>query len=129
MPSTTKADKRGKLLPSDIARITEAAQEFIRGCHRWERTTGSENHITSITLYPPSQSRNGQWLVIAKAWSGGYRLVAFSRSTDPLHALALFFTRWVNGKLEWKEDKYAERFSQTLNVAELVGGSDEHVTR
>lgn len=108
--SSTVSTKQGRqLIPSDVARLTAQAQEFIRGCHRWSHTVGEENHIRSVTLYPPSQSRNGMWMVIGKAWSGGYKLVAFHRASDPLTALAGFFVRATQGKLEWKEDSFAER--------------------
>lgn len=105
----TSIRARWSTVLTDKARVAEQAIQLLRLMYRWEETVGQENHIRSIALYPPSTSRNGQWLVIGKAWSGGYKLVAFNRNTDPLSALLGFFTRWSQGKLDWKEDSFAER--------------------
>lgn len=86
--------------------LAAQARAVLRGCSLWERSVGAELHIKSVAIYPPSTSRNGMWLVIGKAWSGGYKLVAFHRATDPLTAFAGFLQRAEEGKLIWKEDKF-----------------------
>jgi hypothetical protein len=108
MPGKVRTDSNGNSLVSDATRLASQAVQFIRYCRRWSETTGQEYHIRSIALYPPSQSRNGMWLVIAKSWYGGYKLVAFHRSPDPLTALVGFFQKWVEDKLDWKQDKFAD---------------------
>lgn len=109
MSRKAKVDSNGDGILGDAAHREAQATQFIRYCRSWERTTRDANQLRSLSLYPPSTSRNGQWLVIGKAWSGGYKLVAFHRATDPFTALLGFFQRWAVGKLDWKEDTYAEK--------------------
>lgn len=109
MSGKAKAGKHVTDLLGDAARLAGQAAQFIRYCDRWAKSAGSENHLRSLSLYPPSQSRNGQWLVIGKLWSGGYKMVAFHRSSDPHTALVGFFQRWAEGKLDWKPDTWAEK--------------------
>lgn len=90
------------------ARLTAQALELLRLGDRWEASVGAENHIKSLALYPPSASRNGQWLVIGKAWSGGHKLVAFHRASDPITALLGFLSKAEQQKLEWKQDKWGD---------------------
>lgn len=104
----SRKSEAGAGLSKDTTALAAQARAVLRGCSLWERTIGSENHIRSWSLYPPSASRNGQWLIVAKAWSGGHRLVAFHRSSDPLTCMAGFFQRAEENKLEWKVDDYAQ---------------------
>lgn len=109
MSSKAKAPRHVTDILGDTARLAAQAAQLVRLAVRWERTTGAASHIRSVAIYPPSQSRNGQWLIIGKAWDGGYKLVAFHRSSDLLTALVGFLQRAADGKLEWKPDTYAER--------------------
>lgn len=92
----------------DAARLGSQALALVRLFRRWATTTRSENHLRSLSIYPPSQSRQGMWLIIGKAWSGGYKLVAFHRGTDPLTAILGFMQRLAEDKLDWKADEFAE---------------------
>jgi len=91
-----------------VTHVANQAVSFIRLCTQWERSVGAENHIKSITLYPPAATRNGMWLVVAKAYSGGYKMVAFHRAGDPLSALVGFLSRVEQQKIEWKKDTWGE---------------------
>lgn len=93
----------------DNSRILHQALEFIRICARWERSTRLEVSISSITLYPPSTSRNGQWLVVGKSYLYPDKLVAFHRAPDPLTAVLGFLSRAEQQKIEWKKDEWKDR--------------------
>lgn len=108
MSRKSRSDSDGPSSHSHEAHFANQAVQFVRYCSRWVKSVGAENHIRSIALYPPSVSRNGQWLVVGKSWAGGYRMVAFHRSSDPLTALVGFFQRAAEEKLIWKRDEYAE---------------------
>lgn len=107
MSRKVKANSDGDIL-GNAAHFVEQAKTLVRILYRWSQATGSENHLRSITIYPPSAARNGMWLIVGKAWSGGYKLVSFHRATDPLTALVGFLSRVEQGKATWKEDSYAE---------------------
>lgn len=108
---SSKAGKgdRPPLLLADEATIVAQAKGFLRISDRWGKSTGGSNHIRSISIYPPAISRNGMWLAIAKAWSGGYKLVAFYRASDPLTALNGILQAAASEKLQWKVDDYADK--------------------
>lgn len=84
------------------------AVSLARWFAKWDGTQGQEYHLRSVTLYPPKATKSGQWMVVGKGWNGGYRLVAFHRSTDGFRALLGFFERWWTGKLDWKADSYQD---------------------
>lgn len=91
----------------ELTRLGGQAQAFVRWCGKWAQVNGTgSKSLVSLSIYPPSASRNGQWLIVGKAFDGGYRFVAFHRSTDPLTALVGFFQRWAEGKLTWKPDEW-----------------------
>lgn len=94
------------VLLEDTAAIARQAVELLRYCAKWERSSGAARHIRSVSLYPPSQARNGMWLVVGKAWDEGYAMVAFYRQADPLTALVGFFAKAYAQKLEWRRDSY-----------------------
>lgn len=108
MARQTKKDSDGNLSLDTLASRGTQALQFVRYCAKWSSTVGLEYHIRSVTLYPPSASRNGMWLVIAKGWYGGHKLVAFHRASDPLTAMLGMLQRYIEGKLDWKEDKYGD---------------------
>ena len=107
MPGKVRSDTDGSSEFYSKARLAEQALQFIRYCAQWEKSQRRMSVLRSVSLYPPSTSRNGSWLVIGKAWSDGQRLVAFYRSTDPLTALLGFFTAVAAEKVTWKPDQYA----------------------
>lgn len=109
MRNKDRKDSDGSDIRSAATRIGAQAVALVGLLRAWEKTTSNETHIRSVTIYPPSRSRNGQWLVIGKSWHGGYKLVAFHRGTDALTALLGFFQRASEEKLIWKEDSYADR--------------------
>lgn len=109
MSRKAKEDRHVTDILGDTARLAAQAALIVRLAVRWERTIGRENHIHSVTIYPPARSRNGQWLIIGKAWGSGYKLVAFHRSSDIITALVGFLQRAYEQKLEWKRDTYAEQ--------------------
>lgn len=91
-----------------LARVREQALEFLRLGSRWAASSHRSSQIRSLALYPPSTSRNGMWLCIAKAWVDGQKLVAFHRATDPLSAIVGLLARAEQQKLDWREDAYAQ---------------------
>jgi len=107
MPSKIRTDSDGPDGIYNKARLAEQALLFIRYCAQWEKSQRRMSVLRSVSIYPPSTSRYGGWLVIGKAWSDGQRLVAFYRAPDPLTALLGFFTAVASEKIAWKEDKYA----------------------
>jgi hypothetical protein len=106
-----RANPDGSTYVESRAHTDGQGEAFIRLAGRWAAGTGDENHLRSLTLYPPSVSRNGMWLAVGKAWSGGYKLVAFHRAPDSLTAMLGFLQRLASGKLDWKEDKFADEKS------------------
>lgn len=108
MPRKSKTDPNGPDILGDATRLAGQAAHIVRASLRWQRTTRNSTHLRSVSIYPPSSSRNGQWLIIGKAWNEGYRLVAFHRASDLITALAGFFQRYLENKLIWKDDEYAE---------------------
>lgn len=109
MSGKAKDDLPGAGILGDVTRVKDQALQFIRLAHRWSQTERGEYHLRSLTLYPPSATRAGSWMVVGKAWYGGYKLVAFHRSTDALSVLLGFLARWSQGKLDWKRDQYDEK--------------------
>lgn len=107
MSRKTKADSDGGGLLGDAARISNQAQRIILLAAKWEAGQGAEYHLRSVSIYPPSATKAGNWLIVAKGWYGGYRMVAFHRAPDILTALVGFLERWYQGKLIWKKDEYA----------------------
>lgn len=107
----TRSDSPGKDDRGDraSARLGNQAQTFTNWCVKWAKHNGEGSvALRSLSLYPPSASRNGDWLVVAKGFDGGYKCVAFHRASEPLTALLGFFQRWAEGKLTWKPDEYAK---------------------
>lgn len=107
MSGKTGGGGRQKDLLGNASNLLGQATLIVRYSVKWADTHRAEVHLMSISVYPPSRSRNGQFLVVGKGWQEGVRLVAFHRNTDLVSALAGFFTKWWTGKLEWKQDKYS----------------------
>lgn len=108
MPGKIRPYKPERDGHEDASRLAAQALQLVRLADLWSRSPKGEFHLKSIALYPPSASRNGMWLVIGKGWAGGYRVVAFHRSTNLLGALLGFLQRCADQKLEWKRDSYSE---------------------
>lgn len=106
MSRSAKAGKDGAGILDDGARLAEQALQFVRYSIKWAQAPVSEYHLRSIVLYPPSSTRAGQWMVVGKGWYGGYKMVAFHRSSDALTALTGFLAKWWVGKLDWKKDQF-----------------------
>jgi len=93
---------------ADMSHLAHQAVQFIRLCYRWQEASHASTQLLSVSIYPPSPKRNGDWLVVGKGFSGGYRLVAFHRSAHPLKALLGFFQKCADQTLDWKQDDYAQ---------------------
>lgn len=106
MPSSTRKDKYGPNGDAPTTRVANQALQFIRLCVRWEQSQRRSTVLRSLNIYPPSSSRNGQWLVIAKGWAEGYRVVAFHRSPDILNALLGILQKIADESIVWQADKY-----------------------
>lgn len=90
------------------SRLLAQARSFVRLCFQWSLSNHRSPILRSLTLYPPSTSRNGQWLVVAKVWDDGEKLVGFHRASDPLTALLGTLTKLANSTLALKADTYHE---------------------
>lgn len=93
----------------DASRVAGQAVQFVRYCRKWALPARGYPILRSLSLYPPSVSRNGNWLVVGKAWGDTGRLVAFHRSPDPLTALVGFLAKSAAGTLVWKADTYVPK--------------------
>lgn len=101
-------NRRGSLL-GDVTRFKEQAAQLIQLSVWWERTTHTDAHIKSLSIYPPSTSRNGMWLIVLKGFGVYGGMVAFHRAPDLLTALLGALNRAAQGKLDWKRDEWADR--------------------
>lgn len=109
MPSAPRKNTVGSNGDAPQARLLAQARSLVRLCFRWSLSGHSSPVLRSVTLYPPSASRNGQWLVVAKVWDDGQRQVGFHRASDPLTALLGALTKLSQGTLALKADTYTER--------------------
>lgn len=109
MSGTVRKNKVSPNGDADSSRLAAQALQFARYLRKWELSGRGWPLFRSITLYPPSASRNGSWLVVGKAYGEQEKLVAFHRSPDPLTALVGFLQKWLEGKLVWKVDEYREQ--------------------
>lgn len=109
MSGAIRSDKNGSDADASSARLAAQARSFVRLCFQWAISTHRSPVLRSITLYPPKTSRNGQWLVVAKVWDDGQKLVGFHRSGDPLTALLGTLTKLKDQTLTLKADTYSER--------------------
>lgn len=106
MSGTARKNKVGSDGDEDGSRLAAQALQFVRYCRRWAAPRRDWPILRSVTLYPPSASRNGNWLVVGKGFMPDQKVVAFHRSPDPLTALVGFMAKGAAGTLVWKEDKY-----------------------
>lgn len=106
MPRSSRKDSYGSDGDASLTRLTNQALQFVRLCVRWERNQQRSTVLRSLNIYPPSSSRNGQWLIVAKGWAEGYRVVAFHRSSDCLTALLGILSKIADESIVWQADKY-----------------------
>lgn len=109
MPGAIRKDKYTSDGDEVGSRLLAQARQFLRLCFQWEKSVHRSPVLRSITLYPPKTSRYGGWLVVAKVWSDGEKLVGFHRSPDPLTAVLGALTKLSQGSLDLKPDTYTER--------------------
>lgn len=109
MPGKARPHPNGPESDASPSRLAAQAAELLRAGLQWEGSTHNSTHLRSVTIYPPSSSRNGMFLIVGKAWHGGYKMVAFHRAPNILAALLGFFWKVANQKIEWKPDTFAER--------------------
>ena len=108
MPSKKRFDSDGNPLLADSTRIAGQALQLVRLGLRWSQSTQRSTVLRSVNIYPPSSSRNGMWLCIAKGWAEGYKVVAFHRAPDLLTALLGLLSKIESETIEWKQDKFSD---------------------
>lgn len=114
MPSDIRKDRKSSDGDEDTAHLAHQALQFLRLCYRWSEAATNSTQLLSISLYPPNSRHGGDWLVVGKGFSGGYRMVAFHRSPNPFKALLGFLSKCGEQTLTWKEDSYAQTSSDWL---------------
>lgn len=108
MPSKKRVDSDGNPILADSARRAAQAAMLIRLSLQWAQSVHRSTQLRSLNIYPPSASRNGMWLVVAKGWDGGRKVVAFHRSPDFLTTLLGILQKIADCSISWKEDRYSE---------------------
>ena len=106
MSRSSSSRSKGPTHYTDDAAIGRQAKEFYRICLKWSDGNHTEDSMRSLTLYPPSSTRNGLWLAVAKAGIGSGRTVTFYRAADPLSCLVGIMAKIEQGRAEWKLDKW-----------------------
>lgn len=114
MPSDTRKNRKSSDGDEDASHLSHQALSFMRLCYRWAQSTEKSTQLVSISLYPPNSRHGGDWLVVGKGFSEGYRLVAFHRSPNPFAAVLGFLSKCEAQTLTWKEDAYAQTSSEWL---------------
>lgn len=109
MSGAIRSDKNRRDAYASDARLAAQAKQFVRLCFQWAISVNRSPVLRSVTLYPPSVSRNGAWLVVCKVWDDGDKKVGFHRASDPLTALLGALTKLQAGALPLKDDTYSER--------------------
>lgn len=91
----------------DAARLLAQATQFIRLCYKWSQASERSTQLVSLSIYPPNSRHGGDFLVVAKGFDQGYRLVAFHRSPNPFTALLGILQKIADQSIVWKEDAYS----------------------
>jgi hypothetical protein len=87
--------------------LTQAADDIARLDTNLGRLEDHDINLTGLSLRPPSQTRDGDWLVVVRAQVGGEAVVAFHGAATLLEALPGTIRRILNHTIEWKVDEYA----------------------
>lgn len=114
MSSDIRSKRQSPNGDEDASHIAAQALQFIRLCYRWADANNNSTQLVSISIYPPNSKHGGDWLVVGKGFSGGYRLVAFHRSPNPFKALLGFLQKVGDQTIVWKEDAYAQTNNEWL---------------
>lgn len=110
MSGVIRQDKNGRDAYASEASLAAQARGFVRLCFQWAISVNSSPVLRSLTLYPPTSSHNETWLVVAKVWADGHKMVGFHRASDPLTALLGALTKLKAGTLTLKHDTYRANF-------------------
>lgn len=95
---------------ADLSRLARQAEAIERNAEKWATHNGNKGSaVLSIAIYPPRNQRDGSWLLVAKGFDGGVRLVSFKRGASILTVLSSFLSGLVRGDLVWKPDDYADK--------------------
>jgi len=108
MSSHIRNNRRKSDGDEDTTHLAYQALQFLRLCYKWAATTQNSTQLVSLSIYPPNNKHGGDWLIVGKAFDGGYRMVAFHRSPNPFQALLGFLSKCNDKTLVWKEDSYAQ---------------------
>jgi len=115
MPGVIRKNRTSSDGDEDVTRLAYQALQFLRLCYRWAQSSGRSTQLVSLSIYPPNSRHGGDWLIVGKAFDGGYRKVAFHRSPNPFTALLGFLQKCEQQTLTWKEDSYAQTSKEWLS--------------
>lgn len=104
---------------NDIKVLKEVTWEKINSDARFLREVLSLFYVFSMLLgrivkddpivYGLSLSQKGKlWLLVAKVRVNGIPRVAYTLSSTPTACVRAFGVAWLTGKIELREDKYAD---------------------
>lgn len=106
MPREAKAGKGRPMALDDVAAISRQALRLVQLSRKWQSAGGRSRLLVSLSVYPPVPPKRENWLVVAKAFDEGYRVVAFFQASTMLAALVRCLEQCGSGTAKWQPDKF-----------------------